>query len=307
MEEDEQPTRPFQTVGADFFSYGGKEYLAYVDRASGWVSIVCFNKNGVTSNEMLPYIRKFFVEYGIPEKFESDGGPQFSANDFQSFLRKWGVEWRPSAPYYPQSNGLAESAVKKLKHLVAKIVDTEGRMDFDKLDRGLLEMRNTPNESGISPAKMEFGQEMRSILPSIASQLIKERRKNYYNQRSHNLDALAVNDKVRIQDDEKSVGTTKRWTRTGIIVKVGSHRQYQVELTNGYKIWRNRRFLRKAYSAEKESNGARITFAKEMPKRHPNTQEEELWEIPARRENTERISKSRNRARVDYRKLAGLD
>ena len=217
------------------------------------------------------------------------------------------MEWRPSAPYYPQSNGLAESAVKKLKHLIAKIVDTEGRMDFDKLDRGLLEMRNTPNEAGISPAKMVFGQEMRSILPSIASQLIKERRKNYYNQRSHNLDALAVNDKVRIQDDEKSVGTTKRWTRTGVIVKVGSHRQYQVELTNGYKIWRNRRFLRKAYQAEKESNGARITFAKEMPKRHPDTQEEELREIPARRENTERIPKSRNRARVDYRKLAGLD
>ena len=168
-------------------------------------------------------------------------------------------------------------------------------------------MRNTSNEAGISPAKMVFGQELRSILPSIASQLIKERRTNYYNERSHNLDALAINDKVRIQDDEKSVGTTKRWTRTGVIVKVGAHRQYQVELTNGYKIWRNRRFLRKAYQAEKESNGARITFAKEMPKRHRDTQEEELREIPARRENTERIPKSRNRARVDYRKLAGLD
>ena len=90
-------------------------------------------------------------------------------------------------------------------------------------------------------------------------------------------------------------------------MKVGSHRQYQVELTNGYKIWRNRRFLRKAYSAEKESNGARITFDKEMLKRNPNTQEEELWEIPGRQENTEGISKSRNRARVDYSKLAGLD
>ena len=100
------------TGWSQFFSYGGKEYLAYVDLASGWVSIVCLNRNGVSSIEMLPYVRKFFVEYGIPEKFESDGGPQFSLNDFQSFLRKWGVQWRPSAPYYTQSNGLAESAVK---------------------------------------------------------------------------------------------------------------------------------------------------------------------------------------------------
>ena len=37
----------------------------------------------------------------------------------------------------------------------------------------------------------------------------------------------------------------------------------------------NQRFLRKAYSAKKESSGARITFAKEIPKRHPKTQEEE--------------------------------
>ena len=113
---------------------------------------------------------------------------------------------------------MAESAVNKLKHLVAKIVETEGRMDFNQLDRGLPEMRNTPNDSGISPTKMVFGQEMRSILPSIAAQLIRERRKNYYNQRRDNLDALAVNDKVCIQDDEKSVETTKRWNRTGIII-----------------------------------------------------------------------------------------
>ena len=77
MEEHEQPTRPFEQLGADFFSYRGKEYLAYVDRASRWVSIVCFNRNGVSLMEMLPYVRKFFVEYGIPEKLESDGEPQF--------------------------------------------------------------------------------------------------------------------------------------------------------------------------------------------------------------------------------------
>ena len=70
----------------------------------------------------------------------------------------------------------------------------------------------------------------------IAAQLIRERRKTYYNQRSHNLDALEVNDKVPIQDDEKSVGTTKRWNRTGTIVKVGSLRPYQLnsQTATGY-------------------------------------------------------------------------
>jgi transposase InsO family protein len=110
--EREEPSRTFQMVAADFFSYGNREYLAYVERASGWMSICCFNKIGVSTKEMIPYVRKFFVEYGIPEKFESDQGPQFSSNEFQTFLRQWGVEWILSSPHYSHSNGLAESSVK---------------------------------------------------------------------------------------------------------------------------------------------------------------------------------------------------
>ena len=71
-----------------------------------------------------------------------------------------------------------------MEHLVAKIVDTEGRLDRNKLDLGLLELRNTPNESGMSPAQIVFGQEMRSILPSITFALAREKQRNYYNYNS---------------------------------------------------------------------------------------------------------------------------
>ena len=78
MVERDQPSRPFQIVAADFFSYGGREYLAYVDRLSGWSSIVCFGKSGISTSDLIPHIRRYFTDYGIPEKFESDGGPQFA-------------------------------------------------------------------------------------------------------------------------------------------------------------------------------------------------------------------------------------
>ena len=165
--EREEPSRPFEQVGADFFSYGNREYLAYVDRATGWISVCCFNKIGVSTKEIVPYIRKFFVEFGIPEKFESDQGPQFSSAEFQAFLNTWGVEWVPSSPHYPQSNGLAESSVKKLKYLIAKIVETEGSLVIEELDKGLLEMRNTPNENGLSAAQMVFRQDLRSVVPQL--------------------------------------------------------------------------------------------------------------------------------------------
>ena len=36
-----------------------------------------FNKIGVSTTEKIPYVRKLFVEFGIPENFESDQGSQF--------------------------------------------------------------------------------------------------------------------------------------------------------------------------------------------------------------------------------------
>ena len=63
-----------------------------MDRASGWVSVCCFNKIGVTTKEIIPYIRKVFVEFGIQEKFESNQGPQFSSNEFQWQLTTRGIE-----------------------------------------------------------------------------------------------------------------------------------------------------------------------------------------------------------------------
>ena len=69
---------------------------------------------------------------------------------------------------------------------------------MEKFDKGLFELRNTPNENGASPAQLVFGQEMRSVLPSITFKLMKERRRNYYNLHSKNLNEFLVKDKVRI-------------------------------------------------------------------------------------------------------------
>ena len=50
-------------------------------------------------------------------------------------------------------------STKKLKYLIAKIVETEGSLVIKELDKGLLEMRNNPNEKRLSAAQMVFGQD----------------------------------------------------------------------------------------------------------------------------------------------------
>ncbi|XP_064083067.1 uncharacterized protein LOC135199081 [Macrobrachium nipponense] len=41
----ENPSRPFESVSADFFSVAGKSFLVYVDRLSGWPLVVKFGTN----------------------------------------------------------------------------------------------------------------------------------------------------------------------------------------------------------------------------------------------------------------------
>ena len=51
---------------------------------------------------------------------------------------------------------------------------------------------------------------------------------------------MELNDRVRIQHEE-----SKRWNRKGKIIAISPHRSYEIQLENGRKIWRNRKFIRK--------------------------------------------------------------
>nr|XP_040570844.1 uncharacterized protein K02A2.6-like [Lepeophtheirus salmonis] len=136
-------TRPFQAVAVDIFSVSGNNFLVYVDRLSGYPALHYFEHSGCTSRVIKKVMERFFIDYGIPEVLESDGGTNFSSREFQEFLSFWGVEWRCSSPHNPQSNGLAEACVKKLKYLVKKTMNGN-KIDQSKINLGILEMRNTP-------------------------------------------------------------------------------------------------------------------------------------------------------------------
>ena len=77
--------------------------------------------------------------------------------------------------------------------------------------------------------------------------MLRERKENYYNNRSKNLKEFQINDKVRIQNEE-----TNKWDRIGKIIEIGRFRKYRIEMSNGRKIWRNRRFLRENRSDQRD-------------------------------------------------------
>ena len=96
--------------------------------------------------------------YGAPTELATDGGQPFPSHDIRQFLRNWGVKWRQSSAYYPQSNGRAELAVKMAKRILQNNTSSTGDLNTDNVARALLQYRNTPiQQLNVSPAQLLYG------------------------------------------------------------------------------------------------------------------------------------------------------
>ena len=129
----------------------------------------------------------------------SDGGPQFTSQDFKLFVENWGITHVISSPIHQRANGRAESVVKSTKTLLVKTYK-EGRDPHE----AMLEQSNTPRQdTGRSPAEMMFNRRTRSFLPRIGNSpkdtLLKEKReahrrsdKRAHDQKSRKLSKIDV-------------------------------------------------------------------------------------------------------------------
>ena len=250
------PARPFQEVAGDFCSYAGQDYLILVDCYSDWPDIIPMGHNTTTSR-VVTVIRQSFCRTGVPDIFWSDQGPQFTAQPFQEFSKKWGFKHVMSTPTYPQSNGKVEATVKSMKKLIR--ASWTGRyLDEDKLTRALLQYRNTPTrKDGLSPAQKLYSKPIQDTLPAHRRAFSEEWQRHSeeaekqaincmekvmlaYNQHARTLPEIDVGSNVAIQNKE-----TKRWDIYGIVTDIGPHRRYYIKTQSGRVLVRNRRFLRK--------------------------------------------------------------
>jgi hypothetical protein len=199
----------------------------------------------------------WFNTFGWPAVIRTDGGPQFRT-EFSDFCEKHGIsrDDGPSLPYNPQSNRLAESGVKQVKHLLAKCKVTG--QDFGS---AFLEYQNAPRADGGSAAQLFFNRRLRSSLPTLptaeavrlssnsvsdhfqeARQASKRKVKDDHDKTAHHLPELNEGQQVKLQNPK-----TLCWgDETGVIGSIRNNgRSYDVTLDKdqGNKV-RNRRFLR---------------------------------------------------------------
>lgn len=74
---------PWNKIGRDLFVIKDRNYLVAIHYFSNFIEIDFLQK--ITSNAVNGILKKQFARLGIPTTIVSDGGPQFTANDFRIF------------------------------------------------------------------------------------------------------------------------------------------------------------------------------------------------------------------------------
>lgn len=257
----EQPLYPFHSVCTDFFTIHSRNYLAFCDRYSGWLSVFKLAKDD--SANIIKVLRDYCCTFGIPAILSSDGASVFTSDQLRVFCQNWGIFQRISSAYHPTSNKRAEVGVKSAKRLVRDNLHTNGSLDNDRFARALLTHRNNPcPTSGLSPAQIIFGRVLRDFLPIQPGKfaprpewrLAADQRAAAFAKRhvlkheqlhhgARHLPPLVLSEHVAIQDQTGK--TPRAWTKTGTILEVLPHHSYLVRVDGSNRVTkRNRQFLR---------------------------------------------------------------
>ena len=230
----ETPQTAWEQLVLDIFSLRNIQYLLVIDYFS-WFPVVK-QLQSLHSLSVIKHLKDIFTEIGIPRCIVSDGGTQFTSQEFKDFTKAWGIQHTVTSPTNAQSNGQAESFVQTIKNSLTKAM--EGGEDPHL---AILTYITTPlNHSLPSPAELLNSRRYRCILPVQIKQhhhthqyrIIMQRQKNhqtkYYNRNTRDLPSLKTGRPVYVQ----LVPRTRNWT-PGYITKRLSSRTYKVNLQWG--------------------------------------------------------------------------
>ena len=130
---------------------------------SNWLQV---NQGKGGASNLISLLGNCFHSLGIPESLTSDGGSEYVAGSTKEFLRRLGVRHRVSSVGFPHANQKAERSVGAAKRVIRDAIKINGELDSVTLVKGLLTLRNTPDrDTGLSPAQMLLGRELRDFLP----------------------------------------------------------------------------------------------------------------------------------------------
>ena len=145
-------SKPSQRIHIDFAGlFKGKSFLIIVDAHSKWLEVI--EMTSMTSLATMQELRCLFSFFGLPEQLVSDNGPQFTSEEFASFLKGNGIKHIRSEPYHPSSNGVAGRFVQTFKR--AMTTNEGARLTFQQQLMNFFSYRITPHATtNVAPSTL---------------------------------------------------------------------------------------------------------------------------------------------------------
>ena len=152
----ETPQSRWEQLGLDIFSLRNTHCLLTVDYFSQFPIVT--KLQSLHSMSIIKHLKEIFTEIGVPRCIVSDGGTQFTSQEFKDFMKMRGIQDTPTSA---QSNVQAEHFVQTIKNSFTKAM--EGGED---LHLAILLYITTPlNHSLPSPAELLNTRKFRYALP----------------------------------------------------------------------------------------------------------------------------------------------
>ena len=226
----ETPQAGREQLGLDLFSLRNMHYLLAFDYFS-WFPIVR-KLQSLHSVSVIKHLKEIFMEIGVLRCIVSDGGTQFTSQEFKDFMRRWDIQHRITSLTNVQSNGQAEHFVQTIKNSLTKAM--EGGEDPYLAIPSYI---TTPlNHSLPSPTELLNSRKFRCLLPLQAQQQEhthqyrrmmqhqKHEQPKHYNKSAKDLPSLKTEDAVHIQ----LVPNGRRWIPATVVEILGA-RSYKLK------------------------------------------------------------------------------
>ena len=250
-----------------------QSYLLIVDYYSRFIEIA--QLNGLTASEVITRTKSIFARH---ETVVSDNGPQYSSEAYKTFAEDYQFKHVTSSPYFPQSNGEAERAVRTIKDLLKKSGDPY---------LALLAYRSTPLEVDYSPSQLLMSRTLRSSIPTTRAQrvpqipdsvtvgakddTIKARQKRNFDSRhgARTLPTLKQGDSVWLPDREKCRMrlrlTLTKWSHQMVRTAEIAETSFHCPTPLGHQIPQREVGHPKSFRRLSRSNHARATVRQDHP------------------------------------------
>lgn len=168
------PSGPWIYLGIDLFGPlpSDEHLLVVIDYYSRFFEVKILKD--ITSKGIIDALYEIFARLGLPEKIQSDNGPQFASKEFSQYCKSMGIILIHSPPYFPRVNGEVERQMRSLKKIIVIALNTN--TDWVRaIQEFLFAYRTTPHPAtGQTPASLLYNRELRDRFPTLPHMALKD-------------------------------------------------------------------------------------------------------------------------------------